>query len=92
MPQPEVHFGVIGKDPTRLRKYLENSSAGNSTCPRPWREKYRNRQTTGFLAWSPRIGVPDVEVAMQRAEKLGGHESWVQHNTEWPRGGAFHRS
>ena len=32
MPQPVVHFEVIGKDPTRLRKYSANSSAGNSTC------------------------------------------------------------
>lgn len=45
MPQPVVHFEVIGKDPTRLRKYFGELFGWEFDVHRPWRGKYRNRRT-----------------------------------------------
>jgi len=94
MPQPVVHFEVIGKDPTRLRKYSANSSAGNSTClargagsigtGEPWfLDLVTSEDGTGIrdgvgggAGYASHavfyVGVPNVEAALQRAEKLGG--------------------
>ena len=48
MPQPVVHFEVIGKDPARPASTSANSSVGSSTFRLPCRREYRNRRVMAF--------------------------------------------
>lgn len=95
MPQPVVHFEVIGKDPDRLRKYFGDLFGWEFETPSPVAPEVSAADSYGFLdlvtseegvgirggvGGGPRyqshavfyVGVPNVEAALQRAERLGG--------------------
>ena len=95
MPQPVVHFEVIGKDPIRLREYFSELFGWEFDVPSPVAQEVSEPTNYGFLdlvtsedgtgirggvgggaAYASHaifyVGVPDVEAALQRAEKLGG--------------------
>lgn len=95
MPQPVVHFEVIGKDPTRLRKYFGDLFGWEFDVPSPVAHEVSEPASYGFLDLVTSedgtgirggigggagyashaifyVGVPNVEAALQRAEKLGG--------------------
>ena len=95
MPQPVVHFEVIGKDPTRLRKYFGELFGWEFDVPSPVSQEVSEPANYGFLDLVTSqdstgirggvgggagyashavfyVGVPNVEAALQRAEKLGG--------------------
>ena len=95
MPQPVVHFEVIGKDPARLRKYFGELFGREFDVPSPVSQAVSDPANYGFLDLVTSedgtgirggvgggagyashalfyVGVPNVEAALQRAEKLGG--------------------
>ncbi len=95
MPQPVVHFEVIGKDPERLRRYFGDLFGWEFDTPSPVAQEVSAPDSYGFLelltsedgtgirggvGGGPSyeshalfyVGVPNVEVALQRAEQLGG--------------------
>ena len=95
MPQPVVHFEVIGKDPIRLREYFGELFGWEFDVPSPVAQEVSEPTNYGFLDLVTSedgtgirggvgggagyashaifyVGVPDVEAALQRAEKLGG--------------------
>jgi predicted enzyme related to lactoylglutathione lyase len=95
MPQPVVHFEVIGKDPTRLRKYFGGLFGWEFDVPSPVSQEVSEPGNYGFLDLVTSddgtgirggvgggagyashavfyVSVPDVEAALQLAEKLGG--------------------
>jgi uncharacterized protein len=95
MPQPVVHFEVIGKDPTRLREYFGELFGWEFDVPSPVSQEVSEPANYGFLDLVTSedgsgirggvgggagyashavfyVGVPNVEVALQRAEELGG--------------------
>ena len=96
MPQPVVHFEVIGRDPTRLRKYFGELFDWEFDVPSAVSKEVSEPADYGFLDLVTSedgtgirggvgggvgyashavfyVGVPNVEAALQRAEKLGGH-------------------
>ena len=95
MPQPVVHFEVIGKDSIRLREHLGELFGWQFDVPSPVAQEVSEPTNYGFLDLVTSedgtgirggvgggagyashaifyVGVPDVEAALQRAEKLGG--------------------
>jgi uncharacterized protein len=95
MPQPVVHFQVIGKDPARLRKYFGELFGWEFAVHSPVSQEVSEPANYGFrhlvtaddgtgirggvgggAGYASHtvfyVGVPDVEAALQRAEKLGG--------------------
>jgi predicted enzyme related to lactoylglutathione lyase len=95
MPQPVVHFEVIGKDPIRLREYFGELFGWDFDVPSPVAQEVSEPANYGFLDLVTSedgtgirggvgggagyashaifyVGVPDVEAALRRAEKLGG--------------------
>lgn len=95
MPQPVVHFEVIGKDPDRLRQYFGDLFGWDFETPSPVAPEVSAADSYGFLdlvttedgtgirggvGGGPEyqshavfyVAVPNVEVALQRAEHLGG--------------------
>lgn len=95
MPQPVVHFEVIGKDPDRLRQYFGDLFGWEFETPSPVAPEVSAAHSYGFLdlvttedgtgirggaGGGPEyqshavfyVAVPNVEVALQRAEHLGG--------------------
>lgn len=95
MPQPVVHFEVIGKDPDRLRQYFGDLFGWEFETPSPVAPEVSAADSYGFLdlvttedgtgirggvGGGPEyqshavfyVAVPNVEVALQRAEHLGG--------------------
>ncbi len=57
MAQPVVHFEIIGKEPAKLRSYFPGGVGGGAAY-----------QAHAMFY----VGVPDVEAALRRAERLGG--------------------
>lgn len=49
MPQPVVHFEVIGKDPTRLRKYFGELFGWEFDVPSPVSQEVSEPANYGFL-------------------------------------------
>jgi len=49
MAQPVVHFEVIGKDPTRLRKYFSELFGWQFDVPSPVAHEVSERENYGFL-------------------------------------------
>jgi uncharacterized protein len=95
VPQPVVHFEVIGKDPQRLRTFFGDLFGWQFDTPSPVAEEVSAPDNYGFLdlvtsedgtgirggvGGGPKyeshavfyVGVPNVEAALQRAERLGG--------------------
>lgn len=95
MPQPVVHFEVIGKDPERLRTYFNELFGWEFDTPSPVAREVSEPESYGFVdllttedgtgirggvGGGPGydshalfyVGVPNVEAALQRAERLGG--------------------
>ena len=95
MPQPVVHFEVIGKDPERLRNFFGDLFGWEFDTPSPVAREVSAPDSYGFLdlvtsedgtgirggvGGGPSyeshavfyVGVPNVEAALQRAERLGG--------------------
>jgi len=95
MPQPVVHFEVIGKDPDRLRTFFGDLFGWEFDTPSPVAPEVSAPDSYGFLdlvtsadgtgirggvGGGPGyrshavfyVAVPDVEAALQRAERLGG--------------------
>ena len=48
MPQPVVHFEVVGQDPTRLRSYFGDLFGCVFEVLRRWRKRCRSLRATGF--------------------------------------------
>ena len=95
MPQPVVHFEVIGKDPDRLRQYFGDLFGWEFNTPSPVAAEVSAPDSYGFLdlvtsedgtgirggvgggpAYQSHavfyVAVPNVEAALERAERLGG--------------------
>jgi predicted enzyme related to lactoylglutathione lyase len=95
MPQPVVHFEIIGKDPAKLRSYFgelfdwefDTSSPVAEAVSEPHNYGFVGRITTNDGTGIPGgigggshydshvlfyVGVADVEVALLKAESLGG--------------------
>ena len=49
MSQPVVHFEVIGKDPTRLRKYFGELFGWHFETPSPVAQEVSEPESYGFL-------------------------------------------
>jgi predicted enzyme related to lactoylglutathione lyase len=49
MPQPVVHFEIVGKDPTRLRKYFGELFGWQFDVPSPVAQEVSARDSYGFL-------------------------------------------
>src|SRR6266702_3915495 len=64
MGQPVVHFEIIGKDPAKLRSYFGGLFGWEFDTSSPVAEAVSEP-----LYY---VGVPDVEAALQKAERLGG--------------------
>lgn len=110
MPQPVVHFEVIGKDPARLRRYFGELFGWEFDIPSPVAQEVSEPANYGFLDLVTSedgtgiqggvgggagyashavlyVSVPNVEAALQRAEKLGGTRVMVR----LPRPGGIRR-
>jgi hypothetical protein len=95
MPQPVVHFEVVGSDPARLRSYFGDLFGWKFEVPSPVSQEVSKSESYGFMntviadngtgipggigggsGYESHalfyVGVPDVGVALQRAEELGG--------------------
>jgi uncharacterized protein len=91
MPQPVVHFEIIGQDPDALRSYFGALFGWEYDVPSPVAGEVSDPDQYGFvdlittddgagIGGGPQrtpqvlfyVAVPDVEAALQRAEKLGG--------------------
>lgn len=95
MPQPVVHFEIIGNDPERLRRYYRELFGWRFDTSGPVAEAVSQSGNYGFVdpgttgdgvgipggvGGGPGydshvifyVGVPDVEAALQEAERLGG--------------------
>jgi uncharacterized protein len=49
MPQPVVHFEVVGKDPTKLRKYFGELFGWECEVPSPVAQEVSESESYGFL-------------------------------------------
>jgi uncharacterized protein len=49
MPQPVVHFEVVGKDPTNLRKYFGELFGWEFEVPSPVAQEVSESESYGFL-------------------------------------------
>jgi uncharacterized protein len=95
MPQPVVHFDIIGQNPERLREYYGQLFGWTFTTPSPVAREVSQPDTYGFLDLVTAedgtgirggigggegfnahtvfyVGVPDVEAALQQAQRFGG--------------------
>jgi uncharacterized protein len=95
MPQPVVHFEIIGRDPDALRRFYAALFGWQYDTPSPVASEVSDPDQYGFvdliatedgsgirggIGGGPQrtaqalfyVAVPDVEVALQRAEELGG--------------------
>ena len=95
MPQPVVHFEVVGSDPARLRSYFGDLFGWKFEVLSPVSQEVSKSESYGFMntviadngtgipggigggsGYESHalfyVGVPDVGVALQRAEELGG--------------------
>jgi uncharacterized protein len=95
VPQPVVHFEIIGKDPERLRRYFGELFGWEFDTPSPVAREVSAPGSYGLLdlvtaedgtgirggvGGGPSyashavfyVSVPNVEAALQRAERLGG--------------------
>jgi hypothetical protein len=95
MPDPVVHFEIIGADPERLRTYYRDLFGWEYNTSGEVSDAVSEPTNYGFIepiesaagggiaggvgggpAYAPGhvfyVSVPDVEVALQRAESLGG--------------------
>ena len=91
MGQPVVHFEIIGTDPAKLRRYYselfgwEFDTSGTTASPVSEAGNYGFVQASdetgigGGAGYDPHVtfyvSVPDVEAALQKAERLGGRRS-----------------
>ncbi|GAA2593529.1 VOC family protein [Actinomadura fulvescens] len=88
MSDPVVHFEIIGSDPGRLREYygalfgweFKVGDAVNEEVSEPGAYGFVESGINGGIGGGPGyesrvlfyVGVPDVEAALQEAERLGG--------------------
>jgi predicted enzyme related to lactoylglutathione lyase len=95
MPQPVVHFDIVGEEPERLREYYGQLFGWTFTTPSPVAREVSQLDAYGFLDLVTAedgtgirggigggegfdshtvfyVAVPDVEAALQEAERLGG--------------------